>query len=111
MLSTENFNYKLPDVAKVTIIEYLEDEEKIQFNCLNRQFYDEYLPQAMTCKENLVRKGVEHMLKEYSQKYNIDLSIDHFIRVSEYFGVTRPVLKTYITEFKTQEIFCKVYLC
>ena len=102
MLSTLNFRNKLPDVAKVTIIEYLEDNKKLELNYLNHQFYEEYIPLAMTCQDwNPVRNGVERMLKEYSQEFNVDLRIDHFVKMSEHFGTTVPVFDNYLTEFKT----------
>ena len=101
MLSTSNFRNKLPDLVKVTILEYLEDGKKLELNFLNRRFYEEYIPQAMTCKDwNPVRKGVERMLKAHSQEFKIDLRIDHFVKVSEHFGVTVPVFDNYLTDFK-----------
>ena len=101
MQLTLNFRNKLPDLAKVTIIEYLEDADKLKLQYLNHQFYEEYVPMAMICKDwNPVRIEIERMLKEYSTQINFDLKIDHFIKVSEHYGVTVPVFDNNLTEFK-----------
>ena len=104
MLSTLNFRNKLPDLAKVTILEYLEDGKKLELNFLNHQFYEQYVPMAMICKDwNPVRQGVELMLKKFSKRWNFDLKIVHFVKVSEHYGVAVPVFDNYLTEFKSLE--------
>ena len=87
----------------VIIVEFLEDAKKLELNLLNHHFYEEIVPLAMNCIKdwNPVRKGVELMLKDFSRQAGIDLRIDHFIKVSEHYGLVVPVFNNNLTEFKS----------